>query len=68
MTSNEAKQIVIDFSFLGEGNFNAKILKDGANSDRIGTDYLFENMQVNKTSKLTLKMEKGGGFVISVKK
>ncbi|HEX7411869.1 MAG TPA: glycoside hydrolase family 97 protein [Bacteroidales bacterium] len=67
MTGEKPREVTVDFSFLGEGNFTAKILKDGPNADRIGTDYLFETIQVNKDSKLKLKMGKGGGFVISVK-
>ena len=66
MTGEKMKEIVIDFSFLGEGNFSAQILKDGPNADRVGTDYLFENTIVTKDSKLQVTMIKGGGFVISV--
>jgi len=66
MTGEKGQEVSIDFSFLGEGNFTAQILRDGANSDRVGTDYLFENKQVFKASKLTVKMEKGGGFVICI--
>lgn len=67
LTGDRAKEITLDFSFLGEGNFTAQIMKDGPNADRIGTDYLFENKQVTKNSKLTFKMASGGGFVIFVK-
>jgi alpha-glucosidase len=55
------------FRFLVEGAFTAQILKDGPNADRVGTDYLFETIQVTQNSKLTIKMVNGGGFVISVK-
>jgi alpha-glucosidase len=55
---------MVDFSFLGEGSFNARILKDGPNAGRIGVDYIFENVPVDKTSKLKLNMAVGGGFVI----
>jgi alpha-glucosidase len=67
LTGEQPKEITVDFSFLGEGNFTAQILKDGPNADRFGTDYLFETLQVTKNSKLTLKMAKGGGFVICIK-
>jgi len=67
MTGDTAKEVTIDLSFLGEGKFNAKILKDGPNSDRVGTDYVFENKDLTKDTKLTMNMVKGGGFVIYIK-
>ncbi len=60
------KKAVVDFSFLDEGGFSAKILKDGPNSFRIGTDYLLENIQINRRSTLELDMARGGGFVIEI--
>jgi len=67
LTGDKEREVTVDFSFLGEGSFTAKILKDGPNSDRVGTDYLFETKQVTKDSKLTLKLCSGGGFVILIK-
>ena len=67
MTGEAGKDVTIDFSFLGDGNFTAQILKDGPNADRVGTDYLFENKEINKNSRLTLKMVSGGGFVICIR-
>lgn len=66
MSGELAKEIIIDFSFLGEGNYSAQILKDGPNSDRIGTDYLFENVPINKDSKYAINMAHGGGFIVKV--
>ena len=66
MTGQQAKAITIDFSFLGEGNYNAQILEDGPNADRIGTDYLFENASINKDSKFAINMAQGGGFIMKV--
>jgi alpha-glucosidase len=61
------KEVTIDCSFLGEGIFTARLLKDGPNAGRVGTDYLFDNMQVTSRSKITVKMVGGGGFVLQVK-
>jgi alpha-glucosidase len=66
MSGELAKEIIIDFSFLGDGNYSAQILKDGPNSDRIGTDYLFENAPITKDSKYTINMAHGGGFIVKV--
>ena len=67
MNGEKTREVNLDFSFLGEGSFTAQILKDGPNADHVGTDYLFETVQVTKDSKLTLKMVNGGGFVICLK-
>ena len=67
MTGEKGQVVTIDFSFLGEGNFNAQILKDGPNSDRVGTDYIFEKEDITKNSKLSMTMVNGGGFVIFIK-
>jgi len=42
MTNWNARDISIDLSFLGEGNFEAEIFKDGLNADRDATDYAKE--------------------------
>lgn len=52
MNGETAREVTIDFSFLGEGSFTAQILKDGPNADRIGTDYLHETLPITKNSKL----------------
>jgi alpha-glucosidase len=66
ITGEKEKEVTIDFSFLEEGSYLAQILRDGPNSDRIGTDYLFECKEIDKGSKLHFKIVSGGGFVISL--
>ena len=39
MTNWTERDIEIDFSFLGNGNYEAEIFKDGINADRDATDY-----------------------------
>lgn len=69
ITGSEAKRTVIDFSFLGDGDFVAQVVKDGPNADRVGTDYLIVEPQVvTKATKLPVNIASGGGFIISIKK
>jgi alpha-glucosidase len=56
----------LDLSFLGSGKYKAVLLKDGANSHRIGTDYLLETITIEPQSALPLRMQKGGGFIIKI--
>jgi alpha-glucosidase len=66
LTGDLSKTTFVDFSFLNDGKYVASILKDGPNSEKIGTDYLFESVTVDKNSVLPIKMVNGGGFVIRV--
>ncbi len=68
ITGEMAKEVTIDFSFLGDGNYATRFLKDGPNATIIGTDYLFEKMKITENTKLDLKMVNGGGFVICIEK
>ena len=43
MTNWTPRDITVDFSFLGEGNYEAEIFKDGMNADRDATDYKKKN-------------------------
>jgi alpha-glucosidase len=64
MTGEKTREVNLNFSFLGEGNYEATILKDGPNAERVGSDYLLEFTHIAKNSKLALNMCRGGGFVI----
>lgn len=66
LTDDNERTINIDFSFLDDKKYRATIVRDGANADRIGTDYLIENKEVDKNSILPLTMVKGGGLVMRI--
>lgn len=68
ITGDSAKEILVDFSFLEEGNYKATILKDGPNGNRVGTDYLFKEETVSNRYKYSILMQNGGGFVIQLSK
>ncbi len=67
MTNWDGREIDIDFSFLGDGNFEAEIFRDGINADREATDYVREVVPVNKNSKIKVKMSSGGGWAAVVR-
>jgi alpha-glucosidase len=70
MTNWNARDITIDFSFLGDGTYEAEIFKDGINADRDATDYKREVLTFTKNSKETVSLFNGGGWTakISLKK
>ena len=66
LTNWSAREMTIDLSFLGKGNYSAEIFKDGINADKDATDYKREIVKVTSTDKLKLNMAKGGGFAIII--
>lgn len=68
LTDWNARDVEVDLSFLGEGEFNAEIFKDGINADRVGKDYKREVIRVSTDKKLKLHMAPGGGFVVRITK
>lgn len=68
MTNWTPRDCLLDFSFLGEGKFEAEIFSDGINADREATDY--KKMKCNLTSKDQLKihMAPGGGWTARITK
>ena len=58
----------VDFSFLGEGEYEVVLFKDGINSDLVAKDYKKETIVVNKKSVANVKMYNGGGFIMKISK
>jgi alpha-glucosidase len=56
------RELEVDFSFLPDGNFTMDAYQDGVNADRMAGDYKKIAMQVNKGTKLKIKLAPGGGW------
>jgi alpha-glucosidase len=61
------RDISLDFSFLGKGDFEAEIFKDGINADRDATDYKKEITKLNALSKMNIHLANGGGWAAIIK-
>jgi alpha-glucosidase len=68
MTNWTARVLTIDFSFLGTGDYEAVIFKDGINADRDGTDYKKEEIRISSRTKLSIKLAPGGGWAARLEK
>lgn len=68
LTDWKERDVEVDLSFLGDGEFNAEIFRDGINADRVGKDYKREVIRVSANKKLKLHMAPGGGFVVKITK
>lgn len=68
MTNWTQREIEIDFSFLGDGEYNAVIFRDGINADRDPTDYVKDEIKIYAHDKLKIKLLPGGGWAARLEK
>lgn len=66
MTDWNQRELVLDLSFLGDGNYKAEIYRDGVNADKIGMDYKREVIDIPADRQLTVRMMPGGGFAARI--
>ena len=66
MTDWTARNMELDFSFLGEGEFVMEIYRDGANAHRAAKDYVKEIVPVPASGKVNIHMASGGGFAARI--
>ena len=68
MTNWTPREINIDLSFLGDGNYKAIIFEDGVNAGKDGTDYTSKVINVTAKDKLNVNMASGGGWAARFEK
>ncbi|HUX96819.1 MAG TPA: glycoside hydrolase family 97 protein [Bacteroidales bacterium] len=68
MTNWTPRDMEINLSFLGDGDYNAVIFRDGINADRDATDYRKEISSVSGREKLKVKLAPGGGWAARLEK
>lgn len=66
LTNWDAREMELDLSFLGEGNYKAEVFRDGVNADRVGSDYKHETIDIPEDRKLKISMAPGGGYVARI--
>jgi len=66
MTDWTERELTLDLSFLGAGNYKAELFTDGINANRIASDYKKEVINIPANRKLTVKMSQGGGFAARI--
>lgn len=68
MTDWNARDVVVDFSFLPEGSFHITYFKDGINADRNGTDYEEIKATITKNDSLKIHLAPGGGWAARIER
>jgi len=56
------REMTVDFSFLGEGDYTVEIWQDGVNADKHAADFKKVIKTVNRQSKLPIHLASGGGW------
>ena len=66
MSDWTARELDVDLSFLGDGNFAMDAYQDGVNADRAGSDYKKTTSRVTKSDKLKIHLAPGGGWAAHI--
>jgi len=66
MTDWSARTLILNLSFLPEGNWKAEIFKDGINADRTACDYSKEIIDIPSDRKVQVVMAPGGGGAMRI--
>lgn len=61
------RELTLDCSFLGDGNYEIEIMQDGINADRNANDYKNVTDTITKSSKIKVRMAPGGGWAAIIK-
>jgi alpha-glucosidase len=68
MTNWNPRELTLDFSFLGNGTYEAEIFKDGINADRDARDYKKELIKISSGDKIKINLMNGGGWAARLTK
>lgn len=66
MTDWTAREVTLDFDFLGDGTYQVTLFTDGINADKQAEDYKKDVFSVTSSSKKNIRMASGGGFAMSI--
>lgn len=68
LTNWDSREMVLDLSFLEEGDYQVELFKDGLNADRAARDYKKEVIALPSDRQLKVKMAPGGGYAARIYK
>jgi len=64
----DARELILDFSFLAKGNYEVEYFMDGINADREATDYKKEIVKIDSGDKIKIQLSTGGGWAAILRK
>jgi alpha-glucosidase len=66
LTDWSARDMELDLSFLGEGEYIMEIFEDGINADRYASDYKHKTLEVRSGLKMNIHLAPGGGWTAKI--
>ncbi len=68
MTGADGRDLELDMSFLGDGNYQVDSMEDGPNAGVFATDVQKGSASVTRSSRLTMHLAPGGGWAAIIRK
>jgi alpha-glucosidase len=67
-TNWTGRDITLDLSFLGQGNYKAEVFCDGQNADKMASDYTKKIVDIPSNHQFTATLASGGGVALKITK
>ena len=67
MTNWTARELQVDVSFLGDGEYELESYGDGANANRFGNDYAKGKTLIHRNEMTKIKLAEGGGWAAHIR-
>lgn len=68
MTGSDGRDLELDLSFLGEGEYQVDSMEDGPNAAVFAIDVQKASVRVNRASRLNMQLAPGGGWAAVIRK
>ncbi|KQV46673.1 glycoside hydrolase family 97 protein [Duganella sp. Root336D2] len=68
MTGADGRDLELDLSFLGDGNYQVDSMEDGPNAGVFATDVQKGSASVTRSSRLAMQLAPGGGWAAIIRK
>jgi alpha-glucosidase len=68
MTGADGRDLELELSFLGDGNYQVDSMEDGPNAGVFATDVQKGSASVTRSSRLTMHLAPGGGWAAIIRK
>lgn len=66
LTDWSPRDMELDLSFLGQGDFKMEVFQDGINADRYASDYKHTTTDVKSDTRMNLHLAPGGGWAARI--
>jgi alpha-glucosidase len=66
MAGETPRDLTLDFSFLDPGRYKIDFYQDGVNAERNASDFRFDTARINRDSRMTIHLARGGGWAARI--